>query len=252
MSSVGQKCQGCTRSVPPGGFLDAGGSLDHVRSIKMTGRTRRVVDGRKRRRPRQLGLEFHTWGGAREGAGRKPKVPGKSGLPHRPRLRLERRLPVHVTLRVAEQVWNLRSRRSFAVLAPALQAGMDRFGVRLVKFSVQGNHIHLLVETGDKKTLGRAIKGLSVRIARGLNQMMGRRGRVFADRYHARALRTPAELRNAISTIGQNARKHAAERGERLPQGWVDPYSSDSPTLGFVLPEATTWLARVGWRRGKR
>ncbi|HJZ83904.1 MAG TPA: transposase [Polyangia bacterium] len=153
---------------------------------------------------------------------------------------------MHVTLRVAEHVWNLRSRRSFAVLAPALAEGMDRFGMRLLKFSVQGNHIHLLVESGDRKALGRAIKGLSVRIARGLNALMERHGRVLADRYHARVLRTPAEVRNAIHYVEKNARKHAAQWGERLPSSWVDPYSSESPALGFDLPRPATWLLRVG------
>jgi REP element-mobilizing transposase RayT len=156
---------------------------------------------------------------------------------------------VHVTLRMAKHVWNLRSRRSFAVIAPAVRDGMVRFGVHVVKFSVQGNHIHLVLEASDGKALARAVKGLSVRIARGLNALMGRRGPVLADRYHAHVLRTPAEARNALRYVAQNARKHAAARGERLPRGWVDPYSSESPTLGFKLPRPETWLLRVGYSR---
>jgi REP element-mobilizing transposase RayT len=57
-----------------------------------------------------------------------------------------RPMPVHVTLRMAPHVYNLRSRRSFRVVAVALRSGGDRFNVRVVHFSVQGNHIHLLVE----------------------------------------------------------------------------------------------------------
>src|SRR5262249_19560185 len=128
-------------------FLTSETDHSNVRLIKMA-----------RQRPRQLGLDFRTWGGARKGAGRKPTVPGRPGVPHRPRLGLERRLPVHVTVRMAEHVWNLRSRRSFRIIAPAVHKAMDRFEVRLVKFSVQGNHIHLLVEAGDRNSLGRAIK----------------------------------------------------------------------------------------------
>ena len=214
-----------------------------VRSIKMSRKATARSDGRKRR-PRQLGLVFRTWGGARKRAGRKPNVPGRPGVPHRAYFRLERRLPVHVTLRMAEHVWNLRSRRSFNIISKALGEAMDRFGVRLLKFSVQGNHIHLLVESGDRKSLGRAIKGLSVRLARGLNELMGQQGRVVADRYHAHVLRTPTELRNAMKYISRNAHRHAAQWGQPLPQDWIDPYSSDSPTLDFRLPEPTTWLAK--------
>ena len=197
----------------------------------------------------QLGLELRTWGGKRKGAGRKPSGP-RAGVSHRVRPALRRRLPVHVTLRMAEHVWNLRSRRSFRVIRAALETGADRFGVRVVQLSVQGNHLHLLVEAADRAALGRAMKGLSVRLAKGLNHMMGTKGRVLADRYHAHVLATPTEVRRAMRYIRDNARQHAAARGEHYAPGYVDPYSSDAPAAGLMLPAPTTWLVREGWRRG--
>jgi REP element-mobilizing transposase RayT len=113
-------------------------------------------------------------------------------------------VPFHVTLRMAPHVYNLRSRRSFRVIAAALRIGGDRFDVRIIEFSVQGNHIHLLVEAPDRRALARAIQGFSIRVARGLNRMMGRSGRVFDDRYHARVLRTPTEVRHAIHYVISN------------------------------------------------
>ena len=78
--------------------------------------------------------------------------------------------------------------------------------------------------------------------------MMGRSGRVFDDRYHARVLRTPTEVRHAIHDVLGNARKHAAQRGETYAPGYVDPYSSaGAPDL--ALPPAQTWLLREGWKR---
>src|SRR5690349_5381355 len=115
----------------------------------------------KARRPRQLAFVIRTWGGKRAGAGRKPKAQ-KAGVSHRRREETGRRMPLHVTLRMADEVWNLRSRRAFRVIEQALWAGADRFGVRTVQFSVQGNHIHLLVEADDRQALARAMKGLSV------------------------------------------------------------------------------------------
>jgi len=198
------------------------------------------------RRSRQLGLEFRTWGGKRAGAGRKPRG-ASAGVDHRSRGEWARPMPLHVTLRMAPHVYNLRSRRSFRVIAVALRLGGDRFNVRVVEFSVQGNHIHLLVEAPNRGALARAIQGLSIRVAKGLNQMMGRKGRVFDDRYHARVLRTPTEVRHAIHYVRDNARKHAAQRGETYPPGYVDPYSSaGAPEL--ALP-AKTWLLRTGWKR---
>src|SRR5689334_10031338 len=129
----------------------------------MSGRANRRTSRRGKRG--QLGFEFRTWGGKRPRAGRKSKGE-KAGVSHRPRQAFRRRMPVHVTLRVAEHVWNLRSRRSFRVIAAALRVGADRFGVQVVQFSVQGNHIHLLVEAPDRDALAKAMKGLSVRFAK--------------------------------------------------------------------------------------
>ena len=156
-------------------------------------------------------------------------------------------MPLHVTLRVAEHVWNLRSRRSFRVIAAALRVGADRFDVRVVQFSVQGNHIHLLVEAPAREALAKAMKGLSVRFAKGLNRLMGRTGRVIADRYHSHLLATPSEVRRAMDYIRNNARKHAAQWGAHYTSTYVDPFSSDAPDI--ALPAATTWLVREGWRR---
>jgi len=78
--------------------------------------------------------------------------------------------------------------------------------------------------------------------------MMGRKGRVFDDRYHARVLRTPTEVRHAIHYVLENARKHAAERGETYAPGYVDPYSS-AGARDLSLPVAQTWLLRAGWKR---
>ena len=159
-------------------------------------------------------------------------------------------MPLHVTLRMAAHVWNLRSRRSFRVIEQALRLGADRFGVQVVRFSVQGNHIHLLVEAQSRAALARAIKGLSVRIAKGLNRMMDGSGRVLADRYHAHVLRTPSEVRRAMDYVKENHRRHSEAWGERLPQGWLDPYCSESPRLTITLPAPATWLLRAGWKRG--
>jgi len=88
------------------------------------------------------------------------------------------RSPVHVTLRARPHVWNLRSGRCHAIVAAALRGVLDRPGFRVVHFSVQGNHLHFIVEADDARTLAGGMKALSGRIAKRLNALMGRRGRV--------------------------------------------------------------------------
>jgi REP element-mobilizing transposase RayT len=166
-------------------------------------------------------------------------------VPHTSRAQFARPLPLHVTIRVADPVYNLRSRRSFGALAPAIYDASNRLGVRILQFSIQGNHIHLLIEAADRAALYCGVKGLSVRIAKRMNALMRRRGRVIGDRYHARGLRTPTEVRRVATDIRENYRRHARARGERLPGLWVDPYTSDATWLAARLPQPRTWLART-------
>ena len=180
---------------------------------------------------KQRSLSFRTWGGERTGAGRK-RVRERPGVVHRKRSVLKKRFPVHVTWRMTDGVWNLRSRRCFGALSRAFWGGANRFGFRLVHYSVQGNHVHLLVEAKDEKALSRGMKGLGVRVAKGLNRVMRRQGKVLDDRYHGHILRTPTEVRRAREYLLQNARKHYGSVG-------ADPYTSVRPVI-----EPDTFLMR--------
>jgi REP element-mobilizing transposase RayT len=201
----------------------------------------------------------YGWGGARPNSG--PKPSGKAGVPHRTRPELSRHHPVHVTLRLVRGLPNLRSKKPFAVLRRSFAAAKERLDMRLVHFSVQGNHLHLIVEAADRTALGRAMRGLQIRMARGLNRLYGRVGRVFADRYHARAMKTPRETRNGLAYVLLNARRHAFQRGLDLRNDLIDPCSSGlafdgwkgkpilEPTESIPIAPPHTWLLRSGWRR---
>jgi len=122
-----------------------------------------VLHLRKRRhRPRQLELQPRTWGGRHEGAGR----PSLGRVPRVARPPVASRFPVHVTLKLDESLPNLRPKPLFGVIEPCLKQGKEREGFRLVHYSVQGHHLHLIVEAQSAQALGAGIKGLSVRIAR--------------------------------------------------------------------------------------
>ena len=179
-------------------------------------------------------------GGKRKNTGRRPNGP-RAGVSRLERPRFARTLPVHVTVRMAKHVYNLRSRRCFAAVGRALGAAAERFGMRIVQFSVQGNHMHLVVEAASNEALSQAMQGLSIRVAKRLNGVMHRRGRVFADRYHARPLRTPTEVRRALAYVRDNFAHHT---GKRVAH---DAYSSAAGEI--ALPEPKTWLLRIGWRR---
>jgi REP element-mobilizing transposase RayT len=216
-----------------------------------------------RRRPHQLLLAARGSGrgGYRAGAGRKPKKP-EDRKGHHPRPVLASRFPVHVTLKVRSDVAHLRRGTCFLVLRRCFARGKDRFGFRLVHFTVQGNHLHLICEAKDRTSLSRGMQGLAIRIARNLNTKLGRAGTLFAARYHQRILKTPTEIRRTLVYVLNNSRRHA---GQPLASDWIDPLSSApwfdgwrwrpaGPTFRAdgeapVVP-AATWLLTTGWRRG--
>jgi len=222
--------------------------------------TRQLTDGRggrilelcrfKMARTKQLLLRLPTWGGQRRGAGRKPKSE-RPGVPHVSRPLLSKHHPVHVTWRMLPHVWNLRSRRSFRELSAAFAEACNRAGFRLIHFSVQGNHLHLIVEAADAVRLSRGLQGLAVRIARRLNRLMGRAGKVFADRFHQHVLGSPAEVARAVAYVLGNFVVHALRRGERVEPAAPDEFSSAhrTDTGPPLVAPAQTWLLRVGWRR---
>jgi len=203
------------------------------------------------RRARQLELRPKTWGGARDGAGRKPNE-GRRNVSHDRRTPHDARCPAHVTLRAGSHVPSLRSERFLAPIQHALRAGTNgRF--RVLEFSIQKDHLHLLVEANGPTGFERGVRGLAIRIARLVNRLCGRCGALWADRYHARLHRTPREVRNTLVYVLNNFKKHL--RGAR----GLDPYSSARWFDGWgtssagrsvpsPLPQARTWLARRGWR----
>jgi len=197
---------------------------------------------------KQLGFELHYRGrgGYRSGAGR-PKKPN-AGVPHARRPKLAARNPVHITARVRDEAARLRTRQCFRVVLGAIGAVRDRDGFRVVHFTIQRNHLHLIVEARDAETLARGIQALSIRIARAINRVLGRSGKVFADRYHAHALKTPTEVANAIAYVLGNSQVHAARKGRAVCPDAVDALSS-AANRNYVA-EPQTWLLRIGWMWG--
>src|SRR5262245_45793144 len=202
---------------------------------------------------RQQEFGFTNWGGERRGAGRKPKGV-RAGVSHAKRPHLCARHPALVTLKLREDLPSLRCDEAHEVLARAFAASSQSESFRVVEYSVQTNHLHLIVEATSERALSSAMNGLASRIARALNKLWRRSGKV-SDRYHARGLETPREVRNALSYALLNARKH----GAWLAPG-SDPHSSGPSFDGWKsnegavstqrrLPRPRTWLLSRGWQR---
>ena len=142
-------------------------------------------------------------------------------VPHRSRNGIQHDV-LHIAMHLVRDLPNMRTKAVRACILDALRAARGRFGCRFVEFAILDNHIHLVVESRDGFELGRAMKGLAVRIARGLNKLWGRSGQVFTERYFHRVVRKVHELRRLVRYVLQNARRH----GVRVPDDRPDECSS--------------------------
>jgi REP element-mobilizing transposase RayT len=211
---------------------------------------------------KQLLLDLRSpprWGGRRAGAGRKRGVNSRDA--HRTRAPLAARFPCHVTLKVRSGLPSLRSVRLVRQLERSFAAACERGGFRVVHYSIQLNHVHLIVEATSNHALACGMKSIATRVARAANRVFARSGAVLTDRYHRHILRTPHEVRNAIAYVLLNTRRHLAKLGRQPSMTAVtDPASSGRGCAGGsqrLQPAADTpsvasphtWLLHLGWRR---
>jgi len=192
-------------------------------------------------------------------------------------------------MRVAKGIPSLRCELVQNLLKQALKDQSRRdygAGFQIVHFSIQDDHLHLAaeakgataeqiarsprllsqrakrgLETKDRDMIRRGIAGLAISFARRLNELLGRKGKVWADRHHRRDLATPTEVRNTLLYIFQNFRRHgtrvygigATDEFSTAPSfdGWLDVrathevYGDTEPWR----PPARTWLLGHGWLR---
>jgi len=181
---------------------------------------------------KQMVMKLPSHGGKRKGAGRKPKNGVKAGVSHAARPQFKARHPVHVTMRLLPGVGYLRGYSRRRAIEDALREAKMRFGMRVVHYSIQVNHLHLIVECDDPSALSRAVQGLAIRLARALNRIAGRVGKVFADRFHAhvmKALGVRHHLRKDVAPEGADPCSSAGGLGRRsgdeipvsAPQTWL-------------------------------
>jgi len=209
----------------------------------------------------QLDLRLPTrrgWGGHRRGAGRKPGPQPR--VPHRRRTPIAARFPAHVTVKLLPGIPSLRTVSLVRGLEQSFAAVRARGDFRLVHYTLQDTHAHLIVEASNARALGRGMMAVGARIARALNRTFGHRGPVLAERFHARVLRTPREVRNALAYVLLNTRRHARRlwRGTRIDpassgrwfDGWRQGQHVDGPNVDTMpVSRPHTWLLAIGWRR---
>ena len=216
---------------------------------------------------------FKPRGGKRPRAGRPAKGPRASER-HKRREPVRASQPVHVVLRAESDIRSLRVRHIYHAIRWATVVMAKHDDCRIIHASIQGSHLHLLVEAKDRMRLARGMQAFQISAAQRINRAitahsgMRRTGRVFTDRYHVTILTTPRQVRNTLAYVLNNWRRHGEDK-RRVARSWtMDPFSSGAFFDGwkerehalFVppLPDgyrplvvwfARSWLLTTGWRR---
>lgn len=166
--------------------------------------------------------------------------------------------PVHLTLRAASGVPNLRRGGLHEILRDVVR-GAQRDDFRIAHYSVQRDHMHMIAEAEHTRALGAGMKWFAMCSARRLNRALGRRGSLWGDRYHRRDITSPNDMRNVLVYVLANHLKH----GE-TDVGLVDPCSSGPwfdgwmhhrdprPTGPVPTEPPRTWLLDEGWHDNVR
>ena len=147
----------------------------------------------------------------------------------------------------------------------SLRQASTRPGFRVVHYSIQEDHVHLIVEAAGKTRLANGMKSVGARFARCVNRTFGRRGAVLKERFHHVVKRTPTEVRRALAYVLLNVRKHYRQRRKRIPpvvlevrRVVVRPVGAEGRRrrVGMRIAgrarevaEAGTWLLDIGWRQ---
>ena len=110
----------------------------------------------RNRRAQQRILSFGR-GGWRPGAGRpRSERPNKIVL-HRKRPDISPRYPLHIVLKVRPELSNLRTKKRVQVIRAAFAAAVGADGFRIIDWSIQRLHIHLIVEADSNSELARGM-----------------------------------------------------------------------------------------------
>jgi len=135
-----------------------------------------------------------------------------------------------VTVTFVQSLGSLRQQRIFEMLREIFRRP-NVAGFHVCHFSIQTDHVHLVVEAVHRKAFTSGMRSLSIRCGLRINALFGRkRGRVVRDRYHRRDLFTARQVRAVLRYVLLNGHKHGV-----VAQGMLDPFSSARAFDGWLV-----------------
>lgn len=159
-----------------------------------------------------------------KGAGR--KAIHDKGIRHIERELITKETVLHLTLKIKKEKSSLKNKFILKTLQNSIKKAR-LLGLKVLQYTLEYDHVHLLVEASNNISLGKGMQSLGISFSKGINKIKGQKGSVFKTRYHFRKLKTPQEIKNALSYILGNGIKH------KEAFSILSPYNSLSSVRDF-------------------
>lgn len=152
-----------------------------------------------------------------KGAGR-PAIHDR-GIRHIARDEIKKLTPLHLTIKIEKDKAGLKNKFILKSLHSSIKKAR-KIGLKIIHYTLEYDHVHLLVETDNKTALARGMQSFGISFSKSINKIKKAQGKVFKTRYHYRKLKTPAEVKNVFNYIFGNSLKH------KKAISIVSPYNS--------------------------
>lgn len=133
------------------------------------------------------------------------------GIRHTARPVLTKPSSLHLTIKVQKIKADIKNKMILTMLKKAI-LNARRMGLKVIHYSLEYDHVHLLIEADNNVILGKGMQSLGVTLSKAINRTKRIKGRVYKHRYHFRKINSARELKNVMFYIFNNGVKHGASK----------------------------------------
>jgi REP element-mobilizing transposase RayT len=129
------------------------------------------------------------------------------GIRHISREDIKKPTSLHLTIKVRENKADIKNKQILKALHHSIKrARMKR--LKIVHYTLEYNHIHLLVEAEIKQLVHQGMQAFGISLAKKINTIKRLKGTVYKHRYHLRKINSPRDLKNVLHYIFNNGIHH--------------------------------------------
>ncbi|MGZ3787001.1 MAG: transposase [Bacteriovorax sp.] len=141
------------------------------------------------------------------------------GIRHTSRPFLKKPSSLHLTVKIKKNKAEMKNKSVFSLLKRAI-LNARRQGLKVIHYSLEYDHVHLLIEAENNHILGKGMQAFGGTFSKAINRMRKLKGGVYKHRYHFRKISSARELKNVMNYIFTNGLKH------KTAKNIVNPYNS--------------------------